>query len=510
MCHNDTVTVTVDQKNFHIKRGTVLSQCLQNMDHPCGGHGKCGKCKIIAHGALSPISPSEQQRLSPEEIRCGVRLACCTTVEGDCEIVTAILQGYEKEKIITDGTMPAFVPDPSFSRYGVAFDIGTTTLAARLYSPSGKMLAQESRRNPQAVLGADVISRIEASLRGETERLAKLIIRAIDEMILLLASQANIDPLEIDGAVITGNTAMLYFLTATSPKALSHAPFDADRLFGETLSASALGLQSLAPNAHIYLPPCIAAFVGADTVCAILSTRLCEASEPSLLADIGTNGEMALWCNGTLSVCSTAAGPAFEGVGISMGMQGANGAIDRVRLTETGHLDVHVIGDTKPIGICGSGLVDAVACLLEADQIDETGYTEEDELTVSAPVILTDKDIRMLQLAKSAICAGLLTLLKTADISASNISALHIAGGFGSYLNKINAARIGLIPAQLTEKATAVGNAALAGASMLLLNNAYRAECACFAQHANTIELSSNPLFSELYMTGMTLEAIDW
>ena len=226
----------------------------------------------------------------------------------------------------------------------------------------------------------------------------------------------------------------MHLLTETDVEPLSRAPFHVERLFGEVLRADALGLTALQGDASVYLPACIAAFVGADTVCALLASDICETGKTVLLADIGTNGEMALVHQGTLTVCSTAAGPAFEGVGISMGMRGAIGAIDRVRV-ENGALVAHVIGEGAPIGICGSGLVDTIACLLETEMVDETGYMEDDEVQIAAPVVLTQQDVRMVQLAKSAICAGLQTLLKTAGIDVSEVESLVLAGGFGSYLD---------------------------------------------------------------------------
>ena len=258
-------------------------------------------------------------------------------------------------------------------------------------------------------------------------------------------------------------------------------------------------------DTEVYLPSCISAFVGADMVCALLASGICEREDTALLADIGTNGEMGLWHNGRLTVCSTAAGPAFEGVGISMGMNGSDGAIDRVTL-QNDALQAHVIGEADPRGICGSGLVDAVACLLKNGALDETGYLEDDPVTISQPVVLTQQDIRMVQLAKSAICAGLCTLMQNADVAEDQASALYVAGGFGSYLNMQSAGEIGLIPSSLTNRVQVIGNAALTGAAMLLLNKELRATATALAQTASTADLASSPVFSELYMNGMMFE----
>lgn len=501
---NDTpcteITATVNGKPLRAAAGTSLAE-IAHGERPCGGHGKCGKCKVIATGALSAPTEAEKQLLTGAELARGVRLACMTYALGDCEINTP---SHGKASILTAGATPQPLTCPSFTRYGFAIDVGTTTLAARLYDGTGRLLAEAAMQNPQSTFGADVITRIEAALGGKANALAEAIRNAIDSLLNMLADRASIHTEEIDSGVITGNTVMLSLLTGESVEPFSRAPFAADRLFGETLTAKSLGLTALQKSTPVYLPPCISAFVGADTVCAILATDLCK-QNAAMLADVGTNGEMAVWHNGILSVCSTAAGPAFEGVGISMGMQGAVGAIDRVERSGDALL-THVIGNSEPKGICGSGLVDAVACMLDAELLDESGYLEEDPFALHPSVLLTQQDIRMLQLAKSAICAGLLTLLKGAELSASAVPVLFIAGGFGHYLNKKSAARIGLLPKALAEKATTVGNAALVGASMLLLNKDLRETAASLARSAHVADLATSPIFSELFMSCMMLD----
>lgn len=496
------ITVTVNGRLQKALSGLALSEIALG-EKPCGGHGRCGKCRVVARGELSALTEAEKRLLTAKELASGIRLACMTYARGDCEIETLV---KSEERILTAGALPKFDLQPSFSKYGVAVDIGTTTLAARLYDSKGNLLAEAAESNPQGAYGADVVSRIEAALGGEASALAVTIRNALDGMIKALAEKAQVNEKEIDGIVITGNTVMLSLLTGESVEPFSHAPFAAKRLFGETVTAKALGIFSLQQDTPVYLPPCISAFVGADTACAILATNLCKGGS-ALLADIGTNGEMALWHGGKLTVCSTAAGPAFEGVGISMGMQGAVGAIDQVRLSEDQCLP-HVIGEGTPKGICGSGLVDAVACMLELEALDESGYLEDDPFVIKEPVLLTQQDIRMLQLAKSAICAGLLTLLKNAGIHASEVSALYIAGGFGNYLSKESAARIGLLPKALAERAMPVGNAALSGASMLLLNAELRREAEAWAHAAHVSELATDPGFSERFMSGMMLEFV--
>ena len=499
------ITVTLNQKEIVTQAPALLSD-LTGAEKPCGGRGSCGKCKVLARGELSPLSDTEKALLSPDEIARGVRLACLTRALGACEVNS--LHAAQKEEILThgEGEFPQIL-DPVYANYGVCIDLGTTTLVSRLYDAKGILLATDARLNPQSSFGADVISRVEAALGGSAEELANAIRASLNHSILHLAELSGVDPKKIDAAVITGNTVMLSLLTGTSAEPFSHAPFATERLFDETLTAKSLELTALSDATPVYLPPCISAFVGADVTCAILATALCD-TDTALLADVGTNGEMALWHKGTLTVCSTAAGPAFEGVGISMGMRAAAGAVDRVSILN-GTPFAQTVKNQPPVGICGSGLVDASAVLLDLELLDESGYLEEDPLVLAPPVCLTQKDIRMLQLAKSAICAGLLTLTRAQNANASEIQSLFIAGGFGAYLNLTSAARIGLLPRSLATKAKAVGNAALEGATILLLSRQTREKATEIARRAVTLSLADSPVFSDLFTAGMLLKPCD-
>lgn len=493
-------TIEFQGRKLPAENGQRLSDVLLTVcsfDMPCGGQGRCGKCKVRTEGVFSPLSEAEKQRLTAEEIRSGIRLACCTTVQGDGKVS---LPAEKQEQIQLTGYMPSFTIEPSFSSYGAAVDIGTTTLAAVLYNASGKFLAQTSRPNPQKSYGADVISRVDASLHGKRNELAACIRRAISEMILQMCQHASVPVSEVDGVVLTGNTVMLYLLTATDADCLSHAPFEATRLFGEELTGEELSLPC--SKATVYLPSCMSSFVGADITTAVLSSGITDKKGTRLLADIGTNGEIALWKDSTLYVCSTAAGPAFEGAGLSMGLGGRTGAIDHVTV-ENGQLKAHVIGDTAPEGICGSGVIDATAALLDTEQLDETGRLEEDPAVILAPVSLNQKDIRMVQLAKSAICSGIRTLLQARKVPVEEVEELAVAGGFGSYLNVERAGRIGLVPAELVPRVRILGNAALSGAVMVLLSKPLRKKAVHLAGESQTLDLTTSPVFMELYTDNM-------
>lgn len=305
---NTQINVTVNGVTITAQQNTLLSEILK-MEKPCGGHAKCGKCKVVACGELSEVSDSEKRILTVTELLSGIRLACCTYAVGDCTV--RVLNSVSNERILTDSVLTNIQADPQFKQYGVAIDIGTTTIAAKLFDKDGNMLSEACGLNPQQAFGADVISRIESALSGHADELTKSIRGKIDEIILQLARLAKINPSQIDGIVITGNSVMLSLLAGQSVEPFSHAPFMLSRKFGETLTAAELELYSLTPEASVYLPPCISAFVGADITCAVLSSNLMS-ERCAVLADIGTNGEIALNNNGKLSVCSTAAGPALK------------------------------------------------------------------------------------------------------------------------------------------------------------------------------------------------------
>ena len=489
--------VQVNGKSLEVPIGSLLSGILprDSVETPCGGHGSCGKCLVTAHGMLSGPSPEELVHLTPRELAAGVRLACCARIKGAC---TVTVGNAGQSNIQMDEDMPGFEMNPDFTRYGAAVDVGTTTLAACLYRADGLRVAQPGGPNPQQTWGADVISRVGSVLKGEGGSLALSVREGIGELLHRMAYEAGIEPGWIDRVVITGNTAMLYLLTETDPECLTHAPFTAERLFGEELPATILGL----PCATAYLSRCVSAFVGGDMTTALLYSGICNGTGTRMLADIGTNGETALWHGGRLLCCSTAAGPAFEGAGLSMGMSGKTGAVDHVHLKD-GSIFSHVLGDGAPIGICGSGVVDALACLLKLDKLDESGFLENGSVMIAPPVSLTQKNIRMVQLAKSAVSAGIRTLTHREGIICREVEELAVAGGFGSYLNVQNAGRIGLLPMELIPKVRVLGNAALGGASMMLLNRDMRVRSESLAALAETVDLSVDDYFMKAYTEGM-------
>lgn len=475
--------VNVNNRDLIVPAGTCLSDLLHDLPHPCGGKGVCGKCKVRAWGALSPLSTEEQRHLTALEVADGIRLACCTTVQGDCRVETFDTAPLA---ICTEGEELPMVVNPGFARYGAAVDIGTTTLAARLYAADGSLLAEGGAPNPQSAYGADVISRVEAAVKGQP--LTAVIRIALCRLLTDLTAQAGVTTTDLDEIVLTGNTVMLTLLTGGDVALFATAPFTGHSHFGQVLSLPDY------PNAAVYLAPCAAAFLGGDTATALVATDL---QPGELLLDIGTNGEMVLNADGRLYACSTAAGPAFEGVGISCGGIAAPGAIDRVELAG-GTLYPHVLGGGEATGICGSGLVDTLACLALLD--------EDAPITLAPGVTLTAEDVAALLTSKSALRSGIDTLLYTAGMTPKDLTGIIVAGGFGRYLNSQSALCIGLLPPIPPERVRTVGNAALVGAVHLLLDTAQRETACQLVQTIQVVDLATNPYFATRFMKNMTLE----
>lgn len=462
---------------------TLLLQHGILTPHPCGGRGSCGKCAVHAEGSLCP--PTEA------EIKSGTRLSCQITLLGDAVVWLPEDTGL----VELSGSIPA-VGRPMDGPYGAAVDIGTTTIALTLYDlNTGAPLAREGIMNPQRSIAADVMGRIGAAMEGQLSSLQAMVTEAIDRLLKTVCSRAGITIREIGSLVVTGNTTMLYLLTGRNPTCLSAAPFLADCLFDrmDTL----LGIP-------VYYPACMNAFVGADITCTVLDSGMHLQPETALLCDIGTNGEIALWKKGRLYVTSTAAGPAFEGAGISCGCSSIPGAIDRVWV-ENGRIRVHTIDGKPAVGLCGSGLIDAIAAFLETGDIDETGAVEEDQLLLTDSVSLLPADVRAVQLAKGAIAAGIRTLLELADVTEAEIQTLYIAGGFGSHLTVASAAAIGLIPQALQNRVRILGNAALSGAARLLLDQNLADTTRQLTQNCINVTLSGNTRFNDHFMDAMLL-----
>jgi len=503
-----TISITPDQPGIRLDR--LLQDHRLFLHAPCGGNHSCGKCKVRVWGELSAPSADELRFLSQEDLAEGVRLACFAQVFGPIQVA---LESTENNQILSDA-LTVHIADGALHGYGAAIDIGTTTVVCALYAADGSLVGTESRVNCQQSFGADVISRINQIANAGTEALHSAIVSQIEDMLSALCSRHGISRSALRQAVVTGNTTMLHFFAGLDATGIGLAPYTPQSLFDCTY-------DNILDGISVYIPPCISAYVGADTVCCLLFSDLTNKNENALLIDIGTNGEMALYMNGILTCCSTAAGPAFEGSGIAFGSIAKPGAVVSVSCDlEKQSFAFRTIDDQPAGSICGSGVIECLSAMRTLGLIDETGRIESEHpafshllrrddtlgLTFFFPgssVGLTQQDVRQIQLAKAAIAGGSETLLTHCSSSAEKLDTLYLCGGFGSSLNCSAAEKIGLIPPDTTNKAVVLGNAALKGAAMLLLSNACREQIRTIASECRYIELSTDMTFVERYIDSM-------
>ena len=514
------VTVDVDgqTKLFEAESGVLLSELLQkerlSFSMPCAGNHTCGKCKFKGSGAFSAPTPDELKFLNENERRGGVRLACFAKIEGDCQ---AFLEKKPEGGAILSqtGTAVYRVNPRTPDGYGLAVDIGTTTVVVYLYRlADGELLCVRSGMNAQCGFGADVISRINYCNENGLASLQEAIVSQINRMVAEALSAVGASPETLKEIVIAGNTTMLHLLTGLDPYGIAVYPFTPVSLFGNELKQ---GFFKSAPDARVYLPGCISSYVGGDITCSILASGM-TGKKAALLLDLGTNGEMALWYHDKFYCCSTAAGPAFEGAGMQMGMTAVDGAVSKV-WEENGEVRYSVLGEDGPAAIGGSGIIGAVCGFGRLGLIDDTGRIDEKQESYArygtefggfpalkigdSGVLITQQDIRKLQLAKSAVAAGISTLLHESGCEMEEVEALYLAGGFGTYISVESAVGIGLFPGELKEKTVSIGNGAGAGASMLLLDRDALKEEKKIMESAQEVNLSSNPVFMDHYVEQM-------
>lgn len=491
---------------------------------------------VKKHLTLNP--PDTNNQAADLERLAAVEQNIALDIEAIREISAAIRQNdYEITTVSFNGSIISVEPgDTSGKAYGISVDIGTTTVVGYLLDlVSGRRVGVYSMQNPQKKFGADVISRI-AYTQDSQEALGRMnqtIIDCINDIIGHLTENHHISRDDIYGAVFVGNTTMTHFLMKLSAKNIAVSPFIPVSTQMHMFKASQLGIGINRHGVGIVLPS-VSAYIGSDTVAAVLASGMYEQEEISLLMDIGTNGEIALGNSKWMYLCSAAAGPAFEGANIRNGVAGISGAIDKVRFTP--HFRYTTIGDTKPIGICGSGVVDIISEMLAAGIIDETGrILDAEELDASVPeelkrrlikidglnaflieknagqgfdtdIALTQKDVRELQNAKAAIAAGVRILVRQAGIRMEDIQRVFLAGGFGNYIDIDSALSIGLLPKELRGRVESIGNAAGAGAIGSLMSRKLLAGAQDIKAKMKYIELSASVDFMDEYVENMMFE----
>ncbi len=444
--------------------------------------------------------------------------------------------GFKGTAVLADNFLIDFEPGNTAAQaYGAAFDLGTTTLVGALLDlNTGKQLAVVSRMNPQIRFGDDVLSRIRhASACPEClGDVHGAVTHEMSTMLETLCREAGVERRHVYEVAVAGNTAMQQMLCGIDSRALGEVPFVPSHARGLLFPARDIGF-SIAPCGMVYVFPVIGGFVGGDTTAGILVTRLLEREGPVLMVDIGTNGEIVLAHEGRMWCASAAAGPAFEGARIACGMRAARGAIEKVVFQDD--VQLGVIGQAPPSGICGSGLIDLIAELLNVGIITPEGQICAPaelpaglpknlarrvringggmaEFLVAArargqaeePVVLTQRDVREVQLGAGAIRAGIAIILKHAGIEADRLKAVLLAGGFGNFIRRNHAQRIGLLPQGIAhEKIVYVGNASLSGAQWALLSVAERKRAETLARQAQHIDLSRDPEFQMVFAESM-------
>ena len=450
-------------KVIEIECGTPLQDVLftHGVEFPCGGRGRCKGCKVKVLAGSLPITGEDMQKLTGAELAAGWRLACRGRAETDLRIELAQWEAA----ILTDDSVFAFTPDEGL---GIAVDLGTTTIVAQLVDlQTGHVLAVRAALNAQALHGADIMSRVEFAVAAQGQpALQKLVRQQISQLATELLSAASCDGHAIKSVIVVGNTVMHHLFCGISLEPLSHFPFEPQSPGLQVFDSAGLGWE-LPGNPAVRFLPCLGSFVGSDILAGLLATKLHESESLSALIDLGTNGEIVVGNRERMLCASTAAGPAFEGARISMGMRAATGAISEVH-EQGGKLHCHVLGNVEPRGICGSGLVDAVAASLDLGWIKPSGRLAAGEsLLLAEPVSLNQWDVRELQLAKGAIAAGLRILLEQWGATKESLVQIHLAGAFGNYINQASARRIGLLDFPV-EKVQPAGNTALLGAKLAL------------------------------------------
>lgn len=455
------------------------------------------------------------------------------SLDGLRELATMVAKGEPFTAILAEDALIGCEPeDTTCMNYGVAFDLGTTTLVASLVDvTTGEELAVAARPNPQMQFGDDVISRIQFACE-HPQGLAQLesaIREACRALVDDLVQQTGVRRDHIYQATCAGNTTMQHLFCGLHPFTLGRYPFRPITLESVRCEARTVGLE-LHPRSQLYVFPAIGGFVGGDTVAGILTSGLLEGETPALLVDLGTNGEIVVYDGGELYAAATAAGPAFEGANIGAGMRASRGAIEQIWWDRDRGLQYRVIGQQRPAGLCGSALLDLLALLLESGlvtpqgrmvppgEISTSGDRSADQLlgnrivfqdeaaafmvvpadatSTGRPIIFTQRDVRQLQLAIGAIRAGTEILLSHLGISPSQLQAVYLAGGFGNYIRRRNAQRVGLLPPGVpTAKIRFSGNTSLLGAKLALVSREIRQKAEVVARRVHHVDLSRDPNF---------------
>lgn len=513
------ITFKPDDREITIHKGATLFEAAGQagiiLNTACGGRGICGKCETILE-------------LGNEKV-----LSCQYRIERDLVVTVPVSSRFFEQKILAEGVETVGIRPDIYEKYleiqsgeqilGVAVDIGTTTVVAKLIDmTSGRCLAPEADLNPQTQYGDDVVSRIAyAETDDKLSELQKAIVGCVNDLIGRLCIQAKINAKQIFELCAVGNTTMNHIFLNLPVKQLGRAPYKAYSLEAKDTPAEESALQ-INPAGNVHAVENIAGFVGSDITAVVLAIDIDTFEKISLIVDIGTNGEIVLGTADKLYAASCAAGPAFEGARISCGSRAVEGAIEAVVVNED-DIVLDVIGNNQAHSICGSGLIDAVAVLLNLGIVDSSGrfaeaaslegklspkilsrIIEQDDqpafvLDDSQKVILTQADIRQVQLAKAAIRAGIILLERRFGIEDGDIEEIFLAGAFGNYIRAESALRLKILPDVPAERIRFVGNAASSGAQMILLSRQCREKAKQLARKIKYVEIAHQPEFQTVF-----------
>ena len=513
------------QKQFSCRKGSILLDVLSehgiSLPAYCGRRGSCGKCRVQLKKGILPVTAQDRAAFSRQQLQHGMRLSCQAVLQDDITVCinkeeSGAFQalGVTEPSSASENRRPA-EKDHS-CRYGIAIDIGTTTLAFSLIRlPDGGIMDTYTAVNSQRFFGADVLSRMQADNAGKGQPLRRAVQADLLNGIFALLNRNSLSPASLGDIVIAANTVMLHLLRGYSCEGLSRHPFTPVTLDIEEISLLELfrdlpeytGPSLLPEQITVTLLPGISAFVGADITAGLYACDVLNAGENTLFLDLGTNGEMAFQKGHTLYTASAAAGPAFEAANIKWGMPGVAGAISEVAI-RGGIPKITTIGECPPAGICGTGVMETIAELLAAGLMDSTGKLNEPYFLSGYPlaqneqgeqIALLQQDIREIQMAKAAIRAGMETLLIHSGAQWEEVGQIYLAGGFGYFLNVKKAASVGLLPQTAASKTKAVGNTALKGA-ILYLETKNGTALQEIIKSAKSISLAEDEKFQELYL----------
>ena len=544
-------------RSVEVRKGTSIFEAARvagvSIPSSCKGIGTCGKCKVrIDEGSLSNIRSYADQSLPGESASQRFVLSCLTQIKDDISVsvegigarvssgpnilayaraVNVELDGFIRKRFTEEeGVTRVYGGDDLLGieegntedrNYGVVVDIGTTALVASIVDiNTGKEIKSVSSTNPQFLHAEDVLSRIAIS--SEESGLALMyseITGEINRMIEEAAGSSRVARENLYEIIYTGNTCMLHLATCVSPRTLGEYPYRAQISGGSHLRAEDHNL-AISDFGVIYLPPIISPYVGADITSGILASGFHRYKGTAIFLDIGTNGEMVLAHHGKLSATSTAAGPAFEGMNIACGMRADNGAVERFAIEEDGSIALKTIGESRAVGLCGSGLVDVVSELVSHALIKKNGRLANPRAEPGLPpalkerlrghegmpafmiadgVYLSQRDVRQVQLAKGAIRSGVEVLLRHRGIKASDVERILVAGAFGYFLRSESLLNIGLLPGEFEGRIEFVGNTSQSGGRVFLLNRASRREMRETVESVEVLDLARFPGFDKVF-----------